>query len=128
MQLQGVNHVALTVTDLQRSRSWYERVLDWSSIFEGEGDGVRFAVGVLPGGLMIGIRQYDDGERLAFDPKRVGLDHLAFTVPSTDLAAWEQHFADLDVTFEPVQDTPFGLVLNFKDPDGTALELTAAKD
>ncbi len=33
--MTGGNHVAVTVTDLQRSRSWYERVLDWSSVFEG---------------------------------------------------------------------------------------------
>lgn len=126
VQLASVGHVALTVADLQRSRNWYERVLDWSAVFEGEGEGVRFTVGVLPGGLMIGLREYD-GEGVSFDPTRVGLDHLAFAVPFADLRAWEQRFADLDVTFDPVQDTPFGFVLNFKDPDGIALELTASK-
>ncbi|MDP9406526.1 MAG: VOC family protein [Actinomycetota bacterium] len=125
--MTGGNHVAVTVTDLQRSRSWYERVLDWSSVFEGNSQGVRFVLGVLPGGLMIGLREYDEGERSPFDPTRVGLDHLAFAVPITDLQAWEQRFADLGVAYDPAQDTSFGFVLNFKDPDGIALELTAAK-
>jgi catechol 2,3-dioxygenase-like lactoylglutathione lyase family enzyme len=127
MQMTGVHHVALTVTDLGRSAAWYERVLEWSSVFEGQGDGVRFQVGVLPGGLMIGLRQYDAGEPGPFIPVRVGLDHLALAVAVSDLPAWEQRFTELGVSFDPVQDTPFGFVLNFKDPDGIALELTAAK-
>jgi glyoxylase I family protein len=127
MGLTGVNHVSLTVTDLQRSRGWYERVLDWSSVFEGEGDGVRFVVGLLPGGLMIGLREYDAGVPGLFDPTRVGLDHLALAVDVADLPSWEKRFAELGVIYDPVQDTPFGFVLNFKDPDGIALELTAAK-
>ena len=125
MQVSGVSHVALTVTDLERSKDWYARVLDWSPVFEGDGTGVRFAVGGLPGGPLIGLRQYDEADRGPFEPTRVGLDHLALLVPIEDLDAWERRFTDLGVLHDPVQDTPFGPVLNFKDPDGIALELTA---
>jgi len=125
MQVTGVSHAALTVTDLQRSKQWYERVLGWSAVFEGDGPGVRFAVGALPGGLLIGLREYDGADRSAFDPTRVGLDHLALLVPVEELDDWERSFTELDVQHDPVQDTPFGPVLNFKDPDGIALELTA---
>ena len=128
MRLAGVGHVALTVTDLERSRIWYEQVLGWSSVFEGEGDGVRFAVGSVPDGLLIGLREYDAADRVRFDPVRIGLDHLAYAVPADDLPGWEGRFRELDVAHDPVQDTPFGLVLNFKDPDGIALELTAATE
>ncbi len=128
MQVTGVSHAALTVTDLQRSKQWYERVLDWSPVFEGDGPGVRFSVGALPGGLLIGLREYDQADRGPFEPTRVGLDHLALLVPAQDLGTWEQRFADLGVVHDPVQDTPFGPVLNFKDPDGIALELTATPE
>lgn len=128
MRLTGMAHVALTVTDLKRSRGWYERVLGWASVFDGEGEGVRFAVGSVSEGLLIGLREYGAGERAAFDPVRVGLDHLAFSVPADDLPHWERHLTDLEVTHDQVQNTPFGLVLNFKDLDGIALELTAARD
>jgi catechol 2,3-dioxygenase-like lactoylglutathione lyase family enzyme len=127
MLFGGVGHLALTVTDLRRSISWYERVLGWSALFEGDGDGVRFAVGTLPGGVMMGLREYDAGDILPFDPTRVGLDHLALVVPAEDLDGWQQRFSDLDVVHDRVQDTPIGLVLNFKDPDGIALELTAPR-
>jgi catechol-2,3-dioxygenase len=76
---------------------------------------------------MVGLRQYDGADAGPFDPTRVGLDHLALVVPAEELAAWEQRFTDLDVLHDEVQDTPFGLVLNFKDPDGIALELTAPR-
>ena len=125
MQVTGVAHVALTVTDLQRSRGWYERVLGWSAVAEGTGDGVRFAVGSVPDGLLIGLREYDTAGRVRFDPQRVGLDHLAFSVAAEELERWEQRFTELDVPHDAVQDSPFGPVLNFKDPDGIALELTA---
>ena len=128
MRVTGVSHVALTVTDLRRSRTWYERVLDWSQVFEGDGSGVRFVVGALPTGLLVGLRQYDVADHGRFDPTRVGLDHLALIVPVEELGGWEQRFADLGVPHDPVQDTPFGFVLNFKDPDGIALELTAPRD
>ena len=127
MELKGVAHVAITVADLQRSRDWYERILNWSSVFEGEGEGVRFDVGSVPGGPMVGLRQYESSQDAAFDPTRVGLDHLAFEVGREDLAGWEQRFTELGVEHDAVQDTPYGLVLNFKDPDGIALEIFASK-
>ena len=127
MRLTGVGHIALTVTDLQRSRTWYERVLGWSAVAEGDGDGVRFAVGSVPDGLLIGLREYDATDGGRFDPLRVGLDHLAFAVGAEDLEGWEQRLTEFGVTHDAVQDTPFGLVLNLKDPDGIALELTAPK-
>ena len=128
MPFQGMSHIAFTVTDLARSKEWYSRVLDWRSMVDASEEGVEFSVGVLPDGTLIGLRQYANGSGDAFDPFRTGLDHVAFAVPSPDeLPEWEQRFADQGVTYSAAQDGPFGLVLSFKDPDGVALELFAAK-
>ena len=127
MTFTGVAHVAITVEDLARSKDWYSRVLDWRPVMEGEGDGVTFAVGALPGGTLIGLRQYESGGAGGFDPTRIGLDHLALNVDSPDqLADWERRFTEFGVTHDPTQQTPYGHVLNFKDPDGIALEIYAA--
>ncbi len=80
-------------------------------------------------GVLIGLRPVDESRRGdRFDPFRVGLDHLSFTVSAR---------ADLDRAFErltgagadcgEITDLPmFGIsVLPFRDPDGIALELTA---
>jgi catechol 2,3-dioxygenase-like lactoylglutathione lyase family enzyme len=127
MALTGMAHVAITVTDLARSKEWYAKVLDWKPVMEGGGDGVQFALGAVPDGVLIGLREYADGPRDAFDPTRIGLDHLALQVSSADeLAEWERRFAELGVTYTPTQHEAYGHVLNFKDPDDIALEVYAA--
>jgi hypothetical protein len=45
-----------------------------------------------------------------------------------ELSDWEDRFSELDVPFDPTQTTPYGHVLNFKDPDGIALEVYAAPE
>ncbi len=127
MTFTGVAHVAITVEDLARSKSWYSRVLEWQPVMEGEGDGVAFTVGALPGGTLIGLRQYENGGPGQFDPTRIGLDHLALNAESPhQLREWERRFVELGVSHDPTQQTPYGHVLNFKDPDGIALEIYAA--
>ena len=117
--------MAITVSDLAESKEWYGRVLGWSPMLDGDDAGVVFSVGVLPGGVLIGLRQYADGSGDRFDHRRTGLDHLAIEVGSADeLPEWERRFAEQQVTYDRAQQTPFGHVLNFKDPDGIALEFS----
>ena len=123
----GVAHVSLTVTDLERSKAWYAELLGWEELMAGESGRVLFSVGALPGGQVVALRQHSDGTRDKFDPRRTGLDHLSLDVGSADeLSDWERRFVDLGVTYTPTQHMPYGHVLNFKDPDGIALELFAA--
>jgi glyoxylase I family protein len=60
-----------------------------------------------------------------FDFTKTGLDHVSFTVDSLEeLSAWEKKLDDLGIPYSPPADAAgFGLALNFKDPDGIALEL-----
>lgn len=127
MSLGTVAHIALTVTDLARSKEWYGQVLGWTPVMEGEDDSVTFSLEMLPDGPLVGLRQYAHGPRGAFDPVRTGLDHVAFAAGSSaELSEWEQRFVELGVPHDPTQATDYGHVLNFKDPDGIALEIYAA--
>ena len=127
MTFSGVAHVSLTVTDLERSKRWYADLLGWEEMMAGESGGVIFGVGALPGGQLLALRQHPDGTGDEFDPRRTGLDHLSLDVGSADqLSDWERRFVNLGVSYTPTQDMPYGHVLNFKDPDGIALELFAS--
>ncbi|MGH3393487.1 MAG: VOC family protein, partial [Streptosporangiaceae bacterium] len=82
---------------------------------------------LIRGSLLLGLRPVaPPGDR--FDPDRVGLDHLSFSVPSRDdlehaARVLDEHGAPHgEITSLP----SFGIdVLPFEDPDGMQLELTA---
>lgn len=79
------------------------------------------------GDLLLGLRPVAAaGDR--FDPDRVGLDHLSFTVTSRgDLEQAVRLFDEHAVPHGQITSLPsFGIdVLPFEDPDGVQLELTA---
>ena len=128
-------HVRLTVTDLARSRDFYDRVFGLPVAFEVPADAdaaTREQLGFLFGGViyrlgdrLLGLRPVAPaGDR--FDEDRVGLDHLSFAV--ADRSAVEEAAATLDqlgVAHGEIKDVGRGLLLEFRDPDGVALELYA---
>lgn len=133
----GFSHVRLTVRDLEVSRRFYERVFGWEVAYELPADadqatheqlwflfgGVIYQV---PGGLL-GLRPAAPGDD-SFSEDRVGLDHLSFSVASR--ADLDAAVAVLDAAGAPhggVKDAGTMHLLEFRDPDGIALELVALK-
>jgi glyoxylase I family protein len=112
------------VSDLARSRDWYARVLDWKHIWTGDPGPTSVSVGALPDGTLLCFWTHEGGGQ-PFDFARSGLDHLAFAVDSLEeLSGWEQRFTELGIPHSPPADAgSFGRALNFKDPDGIALEI-----
>ena len=135
-----VHHLRLTVTDIQRSRQFYTSLLGFQVAVESPPPGdpaeaeafrVLFGgVGMVRGDLMMGLRPMaPDGDR--FDPDRVGLDHLSFSVASReDLEQALRLFDEQGVPHGRITRlASFGIdVLSFEDPDGIQLELTAPVD
>ena len=135
MPINGFSHVRLTVTDIARSRAFYDEVFGFDVAFEVPADadtatreqlwfvfdGVIYQV---PGGLL-GLRPTaPNGD--VFDENRAGLDHLSFGVDSrADLDAVAAKLDALGVPHEPVKDIGMGFLLEFRDPDNIALELMA---
>jgi len=82
-------------------------------------------------GTFIGLRPCDaarQSDKDAFDPFRVGLDHMSFNVESR--AILEAAMAQLEERGIPhggiTELAPFGIaLLPFKDPDGIQLEICA---
>ena len=120
----GVDHFALTVTDLDVSTRFYADVLGLVPLLDfGHGrvlmdrrTGFTVAV-VLPEGARGG----------RFTHLATGLDHLGFGVDSlAELEEWARHLDDLGVEHSPISDGGMSHHLNFRDPDGIALEITAA--
>jgi glyoxylase I family protein len=131
----SIAHVRLTVCDIERSRQFYESVFNWPVLLEipdNADEEMRRQLGFLFGGVV-----YDMGGALIglrpvavdrFHEDRAGLDHIAFRAASkAELDAAALHLDDLGIDHEPVKDIGPSYILEFRDPDNIALELTAPK-
>lgn len=131
------SHVRLTVTDIGRSRAFYERVFGMPVALElpdGADEAAREQLSFLYGGVIYRVGAALFGLRPAapagdrFDENRVGLDHLAFLVDGVaDLENIARSLDDLEVTHAGVKDIGLAHILEFRDPDNIALELYAWK-
>ena len=133
----GFAHVRLTVTDIAKSRAFYDQLFGWDIAYEVPADAdaatkhsLAFLFGGViysfPGGLF-GLRPVapaSDG----FSEDRVGLDHLSLSVGSkADLDAAVATLDAMSVKHEQIKDIGGVFILELRDPDGIALELYAPK-
>ena len=122
----AVTHVAVTVSDLGRSRPWYNALFDAEPVLD-EDTGPFHHVVWLIGGTLYGIHQHSapvDGP--SFDEHRLGLDHVAFACANrAELAEWEARLNELGVKHGGIVDAHYGSGLSFRDPDNLPLEFFA---
>ena len=137
IELGGIHHLRLTVTDIERSRAFYTGVLGFNAAVEAPASDdpthdpsypVLWAgVIMAKGNYLLGLRPVA-AKSDRFDEDRVGLDHLSFSVESR--AALNEAVQLLDQHNvphgEPRELASFGIcVLPFRDPDNIQLELTS---
>ena len=133
--VSGFSHVRITVTDIERSKRFYDDVLGLPVAFQLPPDadektheenwwlfgGVVYQV---PGGFF-GLRPVAPAGDF-FTEDRAGLDHLSFAVPTrADLDAAAARLDELGIAHDGVKDIGIGCLLEFRDPDNIALELWA---
>lgn len=136
VRLAGGNHVAISVRDLARSTEWYCRVLRLTVVSTHENIGPPYFADYAYNGLfdlattsyVVALVQHPDPLPEAFDPRRLGLDHLGLQVPEReDLDDWVRHFDEEGVPHSGVVESPYAWVVNFRDPDGIQLELSVIR-
>ena len=123
----SISHVALTVTDLEASAAWYERLLCACPVLNEDAGPFWHTVYPLAGGTLLGLHRHP-GTRGndRFDPLRPGLDHVAFASADRDeLQTWQACLDELGIRHGGIFDARYGSALSFKDPDGNALEFFA---
>ena len=122
----GISHVAFTVTDLDASQRFYTEVLDFVVVMDvGYG-----RICMHPGtGFTLTLLKHEGAHGGSFTELSTGLDHLGLVASSREeLEAWERRFDEHGVTYTPIRDMEMGHHLNFRDPDGIALEFDAPNE
>jgi glyoxylase I family protein len=129
----GIHHFSPTVSDVEASAAWYEKVFGLDRIptvaphHDDEDGGYAILLIDPRSGLLIGLHHHVAAIDGAFDERRVGLDHIAWGVPEhADLHAWTAWLDELGITHSGVIDKasarPYSVVV-FRDPDNIQLEL-----
>jgi catechol-2,3-dioxygenase len=121
----GVHHVKVPVTDLGRSRAWYESVFGIEMMIEfADDDGTVRGVAYAPiNQLTLSLRE--DPERAA---ALAGFDSWAVLVDSrADLDAWAAHLDRLGIEHGPVLTATLGWLLACTDPDGIGVRFYTAE-
>lgn len=133
----GLAHVRLTVTDIARSKAFYDQVFGWPAAVDQSGSvdepGVKespekFYGGTVyqtPQGTLFGLRPVGSE---AFDDEHTGLDHVSFAVAArSDLDDAAAALSGAGIEHGEVNElTDAGIaILSFQDPDDINVELTA---
>jgi glyoxylase I family protein len=129
----GIHHFSPTVSDVEASARWYERVFGMNRVpvsfphYGAEDDGYAILLIEPRSGIAIGLHHHDANPGQPFHESRTGLDHISFGVAErADLDAWASWLNELGVENSGVIDTgspvPYSVVV-FRDPDNIQLEL-----
>jgi catechol 2,3-dioxygenase-like lactoylglutathione lyase family enzyme len=119
--LERIAQIKLPVTDLARSVTWYQRLLDLRLWIEFVEDGVLRGAGLIDpqGRFNVALR---DREACASQPSLDGFDVVAFFPASRsvleDIAA---RCDRLDIAHSGIYETGAGPRLDVPDPDGTVV-------
>ncbi len=119
----GIGHVALTVSDLQRSVDWYRRLFGTDPVLDEDTGPYHHVVWSL-GGTLLGLHGHAEPDNAGpASERRPGLDHVAFGCESrSDLEKWAAHLDEIGVEHGGIIDAGYGSGLSFRDPDNIPLE------
>jgi Lactoylglutathione lyase and related lyases len=122
MQLEGIDHVALAVRDVEEAAKWYADVLGFERRYEGMWDGIPTFIG--KGNTAIALFPARGGNsKPAARTGEIRMLHLAFRANRNGFLSAREEFKRRGIKFE-FEDHEISHSIYFRDPDGHHLEIT----
>ena len=125
IRVMGIDHVALSVSDLERSLKFYTEVLGLKiSEREYQKPGVEYFLDC--GTSLVGLIQGDPkGDSHVLQDGGLGGNHFSFRVLTADFDRFAEEIKTLGITITYLKKREKSWSLYFLDPDGNKLEITA---
>ncbi len=122
----GVDHVAFSVTDVEASERFWTDVMGLLTVID---IGYGRVLMDTRTGFTVAVLQHAEGAGGPFSELTTGLDHIGFEVGSREeLVEWQERLDAAGVEYTPIREMPLAYHLNFRGPDGLALELSASTE
>jgi catechol 2,3-dioxygenase-like lactoylglutathione lyase family enzyme len=122
MNLQAVDHVAISVRDVERSAQWYIDVLGFERQHDHVWKGFPVFVGRNDAAVAIFPIQRNDNSKASSNPP-VRVLHFAFRTNRSGFVAAQQELNERKIPFD-FQDHHISHSIYFADPDGHKIEIT----
>jgi catechol 2,3-dioxygenase-like lactoylglutathione lyase family enzyme len=122
MRLEGIDHVALAVRDVEEAAKWYADVLGFERRYEGMWDRIPTFIG--KGNTAIALfplRNKDS--KSATRTSKIRMLHLAFRANRNGFLSAQEELKHRGIKFE-FEDHEISHSIYFRDPDGHELEIT----
>lgn len=123
--LEGIDHIALAVPDVELSAAWFIDVLGFERLYPGMWNGVPVFIGkgttaiaLFPRGTRGESPSSQQGEA-----KEVDMLHLAMRADRKNFVAAQEELARRGIAFE-FSDHEISHSIYFRNPDGLQLEIT----
>jgi catechol 2,3-dioxygenase-like lactoylglutathione lyase family enzyme len=122
MELEGIDHVAMSVRDVERSAQWYIDVLGFERLHEGMWDGIPVFIG--KGNTGIALFPASSNARPTSSAQNgIRMLHFALRANRANFLAAQEELKSRGIKFE-FQDHEISHSIYFNDPDGHKLEIT----
>ena len=131
MQIKQLDHLNLSVSDLEASRSWYQRIFGFELRESGIYESMPWHI-LQSGDAMLALYQQPEsqlpskGQRTS--AAQLGINHFAVRI--TDRPAWEATVAehDIEVDYGGAYRWPHSTSWYIRDPDGYSIEVVLWDD
>jgi catechol 2,3-dioxygenase-like lactoylglutathione lyase family enzyme len=122
MQLEGIDHVAMSVRDVERAAQWYIDVLGFEHRHKDLWGGVPTFIG--KGTIAIALfPAKPDAKSPSRSRDEIKMLHLAFRADRKNFLAAQEELKRHGIKFE-FSDHEISHSIYFRDPDGHQLEIT----
>jgi len=123
--LEGIDHVALAVADVEQSAAWYIDVLGFERLYPGMWNGIPVFIGKGTTALALFPRRSRNASAASHSDRQNEADmlHLAMRANRNNFLAAQEELEKRGIHFE-FADHEISHSIYFRNPDGHRLEIT----